>query len=247
MSDLTLGELAAHIQGEGPPVVLLHGNSEDSSVFDRMAPHLPGFTLIALDSRGHGQTPIGSAPMTIAQLAVDCCHALEDCRQRFEYQGRFGLIGFSDGANIGLELAIHRPELLAAQVLIGGNTTPGALKPITYGIILTGYCLMRLAGLISPAARRRAAVFGLMVGQPNHTAAQLRQVRVPTLVVAGQRDIVPRRESQRTARLIPGAEWVEIAGQGHLLPQRAPKLVAELSAEFLARHLHEPLIRSEAR
>jgi pimeloyl-ACP methyl ester carboxylesterase len=96
---------------------------------------------------------------------------------------------------------------------------------------------MRLAGLVSAAARRRAAVWGLMVGQPNHTAELLASVTVPTLIVVGDRDIVTRRESQRAAALIPGAEWVEIAGQGHNLPVRAPRLVGQLAAEFLARRL----------
>ncbi|MDR1186573.1 MAG: alpha/beta hydrolase [Bifidobacteriaceae bacterium] len=234
---MILGPLSALVEGSGPPVVLLHGNSEDSSVFDRMLPYLCGFTTIALDSRGHGATPMGSAPMTITQLAVDCCHALHDYRRRYRHSGRFGLIGFSDGANIGMELAIHRPELLAAQVLIGGNTTQGALKPVTNAVITVGYWAMKVAGLFSAAARRRAAVWGLMVGQPNHTRPQLESVRVPTLIMVGARDVVPRRESQRTARLIPGAQWTEIAGQGHNLPARAPRVVGELSAEFLARHL----------
>ncbi|MDR0592121.1 MAG: alpha/beta hydrolase [Bifidobacteriaceae bacterium] len=218
-------------------MLALHGNSEDSSVFDKMLPYLRGFTVIAADSRGHGATPAGPRPLTITQLAIDCFRALSDYRRRYGYPGKFGLIGFSDGANIGLELAIHRPELLAGQVLMGGNTTQGALKPWTNAVIVAGYALARAAGLVSAAARRRAAVFGLMVGQPNHGRAQLESVRVPTLIMVGARDIVPRRESQRVARLIPGAEWVELAGQSHYLPMRAAKLAGELSAEFLAGHL----------
>ncbi|MDR1633655.1 MAG: alpha/beta hydrolase [Bifidobacteriaceae bacterium] len=234
---MILGGLSAVVDGAGPPVVLLHGNSEDCSVFEPLRPYLGGFTTIALDARGHGATPIGEAPMTITQLAIDCCHALADYRVRYRYQGRFGLIGFSDGANVGLELAIHRPELLAAQVLMGGNTTQGALRPFTNLGVTVGYWAMRLAGLVSAAARRRAAVWGLMIGQPNHTKAMLESVRVPTLIVVGERDIVPRRESLRTARLIPGAEWVEIAGQGHNLPLRAAGVAGPLAADFLARFL----------
>ncbi|MDR0365427.1 MAG: alpha/beta hydrolase [Bifidobacteriaceae bacterium] len=230
---MLLGDLYALVEGEGPPVVLLHGNSEDGHVFDLMRPYLAGFTTITLDSRGHGVTPMGSAPMTLTQLAIDTCGALRAYRKLFRYDGQFGLIGFSDGANIGLELAIHRPELLGAQVLIGGNTTPGALKPMTNASILVAYWAMRVAGLVSAAARRRAKVFGLMVGQPNVTNAQLAAVKVPTLVMVGERDVVARWESQRTARLIPGASWVEIKGYNHYLPRRAPRLVGELSADYL--------------
>jgi pimeloyl-ACP methyl ester carboxylesterase len=135
---MILGPLNALVDGQGPPVALLHGNSGDCSVFDQMSPQLAGFTTIALDSRGHGATPMAGAPMTIPQLAIDTYLALREYRRRFRYSGKFGLIGFSDGANIGLELAIHRPQILAAQVLIGGNATQSALKPATNAVIMAG-------------------------------------------------------------------------------------------------------------
>jgi pimeloyl-ACP methyl ester carboxylesterase len=275
---LVLGELAARVEGTGPPLVLLHGNSEDSSIFDGMAPHLAGFTLVRLDSRGHGSTPCGQRPLTIKQLAIDTARALADYQARFwpgggaaggglagpgggagKPTGRagptglagpgggapgggsrrpgFGLIGFSDGANIALEVAIHRPQLVAAQVLIGGNATPGSMRLGTRAVIGAAYWALRAAGPFSAAARRRAAVFGLMVGQPQVSHAQLAGLEVPTLVMVAERGVVPRRESQRVARAIPGAEWVELAGLGHMLPRSAPKLAADLAADFLRARL----------
>ncbi|MDR1392557.1 MAG: alpha/beta hydrolase [Bifidobacteriaceae bacterium] len=234
---MILGELSAQVDGAGPPVVMLHGNSESSAVFDRMLPYLEGFTLIRLDSRGHGASQRGSGPLTIARLAQDTCGALRAYQRLSTSRQRFGLIGFSDGANIGLEVAIHRPNLLAAEVLIGGNTTPAALKKLIRAEILAGYWALAAAGQVNSRARRRAEVFGLMVNQPNVTKAQLKAVTVPTLVMAGQRDIVPRGESQRVASLVPGAQWVELTGQGHLLPRTAPDLTGQLAAAFLRPHL----------
>ncbi|MDR1118837.1 MAG: alpha/beta hydrolase [Bifidobacteriaceae bacterium] len=233
---MMLGELSAAVRGAGPPLALLHGNSEDGHVFDRMLPYLDGFTLIVLDSRGHGRSPRGRRPLTIRQLAVDVCRSLLEYR-RLMGQGPFGLIGFSDGANLGLEIAIHRPDLLAAEVLMGGNATPAALKPWTRAEILAGYWGMRAAGTVSPSARRRADVWGLMVGQPGVTRSQMETVTVPTMIMVGARDVVPRRESQAMARLIPGAEWVELAGEGHLLPRTAPRVAGELAAAFLTRQM----------
>ncbi|MDR3359570.1 MAG: alpha/beta hydrolase [Bifidobacteriaceae bacterium] len=236
-AEADLGPLAGTIQGEGPPVVLLHGNSETGAIFDQMVPHLGGFTLIRLDSRAHGRSRRGQRPLTIQQLAIDTCRALLDYRAKSGQAGPFGLIGFSDGANIGLEIAIHRPDLLAAEVLLGGNVSPLALRPWTKLGVLAVWAAARAAGLVSPAARRQAEVFGLMVGQPNVTARQLESVAVPTMIMAGERDVVPRHESRRVARLIPGAEWVELAGQGHMLPRTAPRLAAELAAGFLGPRL----------
>ena len=58
--------------GSGTPLILLHGNGEDGTYF---APHIAAlarhFRVIALDTRGHGKSPRGSAPFTIAQFARD--------------------------------------------------------------------------------------------------------------------------------------------------------------------------------
>jgi pimeloyl-ACP methyl ester carboxylesterase len=229
-----LADLSARCEGAGPPVVMLHGNSESGAIFDKMMPYLGGFTIIRLDSRGHGESPRGRRPLTITQLAIDTCHALHAYRQMSGRAERFGLIGFSDGANVGLELAMHRPDLLAAQVLIGGNTTQGAMKPLTNAAVTAAYWAMRALGGVNRSARHRADVLGLMIGQPNVTAAQLAAVKVPTLLMVGQRGVVRRRESLRVASLIPGAEWVEVAGEGHMLPRTAPQLTAELAKGFLA-------------
>ncbi|MDR1799690.1 MAG: alpha/beta hydrolase [Bifidobacteriaceae bacterium] len=233
----TLGPLAARINGEGPPVVLLHGNGEDASLFDAMGPGLAGLTTIALDSRGHGASPLGDKRLTLAQLGADTAQALLEYRRRYGYQGRFGVIGFSDGANVALEVALHRPDLLAGQVLMGGNTRPGATKLWVHLSLWVGHFVLGVAGLFSRKANHRRKIWGLMIGQPLVTEAQLKSVSVPTLVLAGERDVVARRVSLRVAQTIPGAEWAEIQGVGHLVPLKCPGVAAALSVDFLRRYL----------
>ena len=59
-------------QGEGFPLILLHGNGEDAGYFvHQMEPFSKHFRVLAIDTRGHGQTPRGSAPFTIRQFAED--------------------------------------------------------------------------------------------------------------------------------------------------------------------------------
>ena len=80
--------------GSGKPLILLHGNGEDGSYFDcqkdALARH---FRVIALDTRGHGRSPRGTAPFTISQFA-------EDLRCFMDHQGiaRASLLGFPTGA-----------------------------------------------------------------------------------------------------------------------------------------------------
>ena len=79
--------------GEGFPLVLLHGNGEDHTYFKRqMEPFSLKYRVIALDTRGHGKSPRGSAPFTLDQFA-------EDLREFLDQRGiaKCHLLGFSDG------------------------------------------------------------------------------------------------------------------------------------------------------
>ena len=60
------------IAGQGFPLVMLHGNGEDHTYFKhQMAPFSERYQVIALETRGHGQSPRGTAPFTLEQFAED--------------------------------------------------------------------------------------------------------------------------------------------------------------------------------
>ena len=78
-------------QGAGFPLILLHGNGEDLSYFEhQMEPFARHFRVIAVDTRGHGQTPRGEAPFTIRQFADDLLAFLE-AMQAAANSGKNGL------------------------------------------------------------------------------------------------------------------------------------------------------------
>jgi pimeloyl-ACP methyl ester carboxylesterase len=219
-------------------VALLHGNGEDARVFDAMAPWLAGFKTVALEARGHGRSPRGPEPLTIPRLAADAARALDAARggggARGDGGARCGIVGFSDGANVALELALHRPDLVRGLVLIGGNLTPAGLKPGVRVATVATYAGLVAAGLVSRRRRARAEVWGLMVGQPRIDAADLARIEAPALVVAGQKDLIARRHTELIAHSIPGSELVIVPGQGHMLPLTAPAVLGRLAAAFLS-------------
>jgi pimeloyl-ACP methyl ester carboxylesterase len=228
-----LGPLTAEIRGEGRPVVLLHGNGEDARVFDAVLPHLAGLRIIALESRAHGRTPEGARPLTIVHMAEDLDEALTDAEARGLIDGPAGIVGFSDGANIAMELAVRRAGRWGALVLIGGNYRPSGLRLGTHLAVVGEWVALQVAGVFSARMRRRARVWGLMVGQPRLTPADLARIDVPTLVIGGERDLVSRRHLERLARAIPGARLAIVPGGGHMLPTEAPDVLGEAVAEFV--------------
>ncbi len=117
-------ELFFRQQGSGKPLVLLHGNGEDSSYFSQqIAWFSRAWRVIAIDTRGHGRSPRGDAPFTLAQFA-------EDLHAFLEREGlrRIQLLGFSDGANVALLFSLRYPQYVEKLVLNGANLSPGGVR-----------------------------------------------------------------------------------------------------------------------
>ena len=127
------------IAGQGFPLVMLHGNGEDHTYFKhQMAPFSERYQVIALDTRGHGQSPRGTAPFTLEQFAEDLKGFL-DSREI----SRCHLLGFSDGANIALLFALKYPDYVEKLVLNGADLSPSGVKLSTQAPIVLGWGLDR--------------------------------------------------------------------------------------------------------
>ncbi|HEX8467755.1 MAG TPA: alpha/beta hydrolase [Allosphingosinicella sp.] len=82
-------------EGQGRPLVLLHGLMADSGFFERQRALADAFRVIAIDLRGHGRSPAGPVPPTIALLAED----VAGLARTLELEGAVG-IGWSLGAAV---------------------------------------------------------------------------------------------------------------------------------------------------
>lgn len=90
--------------GGSSALLLLHGNGEDHTCFQKQfAAFSERFRVIAMDSRGHGESSAGSG-VTIAKIAEDAAAVLGALGIE-----RASVVGFSDGANAALGLALSHP------------------------------------------------------------------------------------------------------------------------------------------
>lgn len=202
-------------RGAGEPLVLLHGNGEDGSYFlHQMEAFSREFLVYALDTRGHGRSPRGSAPFTISQFAEDLLAFLDE-------QGlkRVNLLGFSDGGNIALTFALRHPERVRRLVLNGANLPPRGVKAWVQLPIVLGYQIA--SRLKSPKARTNAEMLGLMVHEPQIPPSELAGLMMPVLVIAGTRDMIREDHTRLMAREIPGARLALIPGN-HFIARRNP-------------------------
>ncbi|MCR4852156.1 MAG: alpha/beta hydrolase [Prevotella sp.] len=204
-------------KGIGEPLILLHGNGEDSSYFanqmDCFAEH---FRVIALDTRGHGQTPRGEAPFTIRQFAEDLLsfmnqHGIEKAH----------LLGFSDGGNIAMVFALAHPERVGKLILNGANLDASGVKRRIQIPIEIGYRIAKLFAGMSSKAKKNAEMLGLMVHDPNVKPEELSRIQSPTLVIAGDNDMIKDKHTRLIAASIPKAELCILHGS-HFIASENP-------------------------
>lgn len=203
-------------EGTGTPLILLHGNGESGEYFEHQFSYFSGkYRVIAVDTRGHGQSPRGTAPFTISQFADD----LNEFLEQMEIPKAI-ILGFSDGANIAMRFALKHQEKVEALVLNGGNLNAKGVKASVQLPIELGYCVTRLFSGISAKARKNHEMLALMVKDPNIEPSELASIHVPALVIAGTEDMIKEEHTKLLAESIPGAELKFVKGD-HFIAAKA--------------------------
>ena len=216
-------------QGEGEPLILLHGNGESCDYFQhQMEAFGRHCHVYAMDTRGHGRTPRGTAPFTFRQLSEDL----------LAFMDRLGLkkahiLGFSDGGNIALRFAITHPERVDKLIVDGANLTPQGIKRGTLRLIRLEYAFWKRLAPLSSAARRKEELFGIMVHEPDMTARELSRIQAKTLVIAGTEDLIRESHTRRIAWGIPNSRLCLLPGD-HAVAAKNPEAFNRVVLDFLA-------------
>lgn len=231
------------VYGEGQPVVLLHGgmNSIHTSFAAQIGPFARNHRVIAIDQMGHGRTAdIPGRPLSYEQMAADTAALLAQLGIRGA-----GLVGWSDGGQIALRLAYTHPHLVRKAVASGagfGSSAEGRkrmLDPAWWERFWkSGFPEGRAEyERVSPdgpahwkayAEKARAMWIAPSWGL---TAAEAARIRVPVLILSGDREDV--EEGVRLYRAIPRARLFVVPGTGHSTFQQRPELVNSVVLNFL--------------
>jgi len=211
-------------------VLLVHGGFGYGDTWAGQIPALVrvGYQAIVLDSRGHGRSALGNEPITYARLAMDIS-ALVDALDI----GPVHLVGWSDGGCAAMIMALRNPQQLRSLTLVGtpfnrAHYSEQALAAIDHflGPHSPGLHLaLRVRKILSPEPHLQTVFLRRMtrlwMSEPNMSAAQLGDMEVPTLVIAGDSDEFlscwpdPLKVFKETAAAIPGARLSVIAGGSH--------------------------------
>lgn len=221
-------ELFYREKGSGEPLLLLHGNGESGAYFTHQMDYFQNkYRVIAPDTRGHGKSPRGEAPFTIAQFACDLYDFIKVHRIP-----KAVILGFSDGANIAMQFTMQHPDMVKALILNGGNLSAKGVKRTTQLPIEIGYKIARHFAAKSQDAARNAEMLGLMVNEPNIKPQELSLITAPTLVIAGTKDMIKESHTREIAENLPHAKLMLIRGD-HFVANRHPAAFNRAVDDFL--------------
>ena len=211
--------------GSGEPLILLHGNGEESTYFEhQIAFFQDRYRVIAVDSRGHGSTPRGTAPLTLNQFANDLQTFMDEHNIDSAH-----ILGFSDGANVAMLFALAHPTRVKSLILNGGNLFPEGLTEQTRCEIDEEF-----EQAVATNDESQLELLRLMIDEPHIDPAQLGELRMPTLVVAGTDDMIEEAHTRLIAESIPNEQLAIIEGT-HFLAFENPDAFNRVVSEFLAK------------
>jgi pimeloyl-ACP methyl ester carboxylesterase len=224
--------------GQGSPVILLHGGLVNSNYWGKLIPALKKhYHIIVMDSRGHGRSTLNNESLSYHLMAKDVL-ALMD----FLHLQKAAIVGSSDGANIGLDIAIHHPERLTKLFACGGNSNPEAIMDVSQypsfsaftKRIKNEYMILSPTPSIASYNLLSQRILKMWESEPNFTAQMLGRIAVPVWIVAGEYDeAVKRSNTEYMAKTIHHARLLIEPNVGHFAFLQDPEKFNEDVLHFL--------------
>jgi len=220
--------------GSGQPVILLHGGLGNSDYWGDLIPAMAlHYRVIVMDSRGHGRSTRDAQSYGYDLMASDVIGLMDHLKL-----ARADIIGWSDGAIIGLDIAMNHPDRIGRLFAFAANSTVDGLKAdVLENPTFAAY--IERAGeeykQNSPTPKEYEAflnqIGAMWASQPNWTDADLARIRTPVLIVDGEHDEAIRRDhTEMLARVVPGAQLLILPGVSHFAMLQNP---AEFNAAVL--------------
>jgi len=250
--------LAVDVRGEGPAILFIHGYPLDHSLWEHQLTHLEGWTRIAPDLRGMGQSDAPDLGYSMTTYAEDLLALITTLGL-----DRVVVCGVSLGGYVAFEMIRSARERVRGLVLINTRAEADSAEARkardaasaqareggadSIAATMLPKLLAKSSAAEKPALVERVrsmmestpvagilGALGAMRDRPDSSGLLPELAGVPTLVIGGEEDpLIPRERVRAMAEAIPGARLVFVAGAGHLVPLESPEATTGLLTEFL--------------
>jgi len=214
--------------GSGEPLILLHGNSQSISAFYKQIAELAKYyRVIAVDSRAHGKSLDTSTDTLTYNLFAD------DMKQFLDslHINQTNILGWSDGGNTALIMAIKYPLLVNKLVVMGAVLNPSGVDTSLLESIKND--IYKLTTSTDTKSVNQLRILSMIINEPHIQPDELRAIKAPVLVIAGERDIVKLAHTKEIKNHIKKAEMFIVPNSGHFAPIEMPEVFNKVVIEFL--------------
>jgi pimeloyl-ACP methyl ester carboxylesterase len=208
-----------HNKGAGNPVLFLHGGTGTIWDWGNQLPVVAETrTVVAIETRGHGRSPLTDAPLGFDHFTADVVRVLETL-----HCGPVAVVGWSDGGIIGLMLAARHSALVRGVFAYGANysvkgTKSGAPEtPMHREIAKRGQAFYSVLSARPGQFRGLQKRMGRMwAREPEISPQELAAIQAPVVIAQGEFDEIIRTEhAKEMASHIPGARFALLKDVSH--------------------------------
>jgi pimeloyl-ACP methyl ester carboxylesterase len=236
-------------EGDGDPLVLLHGGLADNSTWAaQFAGLAPSRRVVAPERQAQGHTPDRPGPVSYQAMADQTVAFLVSLGL-----GPVDLVGWSDGGMVGILVASAHPELVRTLSVTGtgfssAGYVPGAMEELI-ALRPDDDDMEMFAALYAQASPDGPGhfpevweKFRTMWAEPFDWTDKVRKITAPTLVIIGDDDYITVNHAEEFSRMVVDGQLAVVPGASHILPMEKPGLFNELVLGFTANPVPETLM-----
>ncbi|UOQ52376.1 alpha/beta fold hydrolase [Hymenobacter cellulosivorans] len=216
------------VYGNGEPLLLLHGNGESINSFRNQISELANhFFVIALDTRGQGKSTENGDKFNYDLFAQDVNEFLKSLNIK-----KANILGWSDGGNTALTLALRFPEKINKLAVFGANlfNNETSIEKEVNLQLMSQVRAMESDEISKNSVKYRLKK--LLLEEPNLDPKELSSIHIPVLVMAGEKDVIKKNHTELIAKSIPNSKLKIFKNAGHYVPQEDYKQFNQIVIDF---------------
>ncbi len=224
--------------GEGEPLLLLHGNNQAAWALRHQIDFFRDkYKVIAVDSRGQGHSTMDKSEMSYTLMAEDMNALLEEINEDSVH-----IVGWSDGGNTGLTMAMNYPDKVKSLTTMGANLylKKGVIEKKFMRKVKLEVRIVGVVAFFNPKNwKDKYRVAKMLLKHPNIDPEDLKDIQIPVMVMAGENDLIMPDHTKLIAESIPNSKLVIIEGADHYAPSDVPDKFNQYVLDFLMKEEKE--------
>lgn len=219
------------VYGAGEPLLMVHGNGGAIAQLRAQIAHFRRrYQVIAMDSRDQGKSADSPDKITYEKMTDDLAALIDYLKI-----GPVNVLGWSDGGTEALLLGIRHPQKVKKIVAMAANLNPSeqAIYPEVLGLVKSMLNAIPADARQTPQGRRELKVAGMILEEPHIELKALAGISAPTLVIAGDHDLIREEHTIAIYQQIPNSQLAILSNATHMVPYDDPATFNAVVERFL--------------